>query len=138
MSTAAIIAVIVAVATGFHLWRAWRAPYAYLRGREPDTQLWRRRYPGEEFATVVLVLEAIADGFLLRRSDVHRLRPEDRLSAIYEASYPLRFADALEFESLQMTLREVFHVPEEELNTLWDATVEDVVQMCLASTAPDT
>jgi hypothetical protein len=94
--------------------------------------LWRHRYPGEEFSTVILVLEAIADAFL-RRSDVHRLRPEDRLSAIYEASYPLHFSDALEFESLQRTLREVFHVSDEESNTLWDATIEDVVQMCLAS-----
>lgn len=58
--------------------------------------------------------------------------PGTRLSAIYRASYPSGGADALEFENLQLTLRQVFHVPEEGLNALWDATVEDVIQLCLA------
>ena len=106
--------------------------YALLRKRAADPERWSRLYPPEQLPVVMRALEAISYSFLLRQGDVYRLEPSDRLMAIYRASYPVLWADSLEFESLMLELSENFAVPESELATLSEATVADVIALCLA------
>jgi hypothetical protein len=74
---------------------------------------------------------------LLRDNDVPRLRPDDRLSAMYRAAYPKRWqADTLEFETLQADLRRKYDIPESALSTLWEMTIGDIIHLC-SETPPD-
>ena len=79
--------------------------WAYLRNRTPDPDLWRRHYPVVEQTTVITVLGLIRDEFHLRRDDIYRLRPDDRLMAIYRAAYPRGGADAMEFRNVSTRMR---------------------------------
>ena len=93
-----------------------------------------------EQTTVITVLGLIRDEFHLRRDDIYRLRPDDRLMAIYRAAYPRGGADAMEFEGLTWTLHDKFCIPQDEL-VLPDPTVADIVRLCLRndpSTPPAT
>ncbi len=103
-----------------------RASYAYLRGRTPERERWLRLYP-QELPRVLATLDAIRECFGLRRDDVYRLQPSDRLYDIYPAAYRLQGIDACEFESLAQKLVDGFAVPEERVQQLGSATVEDVL-----------
>ena len=81
---------------------------------------------------MLAVLDCICDSFLLRSDDRFRLQPNDHLRDIYSAAYPKGGADTMEFEHLQIALTEEFHVPEQRMELLVDATVADVISWCLS------
>ena len=124
---------VVAIALGWRFVKWHRPTNEYVRHRAAHPGAWEHQYPAELEPLVRKVLGTIQTAFLLRDDDIHRLRPDDRLSAIYQAAYPKRWqADTLEFETLHADLREKYHVPESALTTLWDMTVSDVLHLCIA------
>jgi hypothetical protein len=113
---------------------------AFLRGRRPDFEWWKRRYADRELPVVISALQAICDAFSLDESDIHRLQPSDRLRAIYRDAYPHGGADSMEFEHLFLALGRRFGVPETALDQLTDPAVSDIIEVCLchaAKAAPD-
>jgi hypothetical protein len=125
--------VVLAIAIGWHIAKWYRPTNEYVRRRTSDPELWKREYPTELAPLVGKVLGTIRTAFLLREDDVHRLRPDDRLSAMYRAAYPKRWQpDTLEFETLQADLRKKYHIPESALSTLWEMTIGDIIHLCVA------
>jgi hypothetical protein len=82
----------------------------FLRRCTCDRDRWSGEYPADQLPLVVDVLHLVCRVFLLSEDDVFRLRPDDRLLAIYKAAYPYGGADALELESLARELRESYGV----------------------------
>lgn len=104
----------------------------FLRERDPDERPWQDLFTPREMPVVQSALQAVVEAFLLRKSDIYRLRPSDRLLAIYRAAYPDKQApDGLEFETLSKQLVSKFHVPEAIIAEERDPCVEDVVRWCL-------
>jgi hypothetical protein len=67
----------------------WARPnpsWWFLRDRPLDTTLWERGYSQSQIPIVICALQAIAEAFLLRKDDIYRLYPGDRLHAIYKAA----------------------------------------------------
>ena len=125
--------VVSAIAIGWHIVKWYRPTNEYVRRRMSDPGLWEREYPAELAPLARKVLGTIRTAFLLREDDVDRLRPDDRLSAMYRAAYPKRWqADTLEFETLQADLRKKYHIPESVLSTLWEMTIGDIIHLCIA------
>jgi hypothetical protein len=109
----------------------FRHPWEFLRDRAAEPERWWQLYGPDQHATVVSALEVVRDAFLLRKDDVFRLRPEDRLLALYRAANPPGECDALEFNFLEGMLAERFHVETPAMKNLEDPTVQDVVELCL-------
>ena len=125
--------VVLAIAIAWHIVKWYRPTNEYVRRRTSDPGMWNREYPAELAPLVRKVLETIRTAFLLREDDVHRLRPDDQLSAIYRAAYPKRWqADTLELETLHADLRKKYHIPESALSTLWQMTIGDIIHLCIA------
>jgi hypothetical protein len=125
----AAAAFIALVAT---IWLRRRPSWWFLRERPLDQGVWQRIYVAEQMPIVLSALQAISNAFLLRRDDIYRLRPNDKLLAIYRAAYPSnKTPDALEFESLSKTLTKQFRVPESVMAQYNDPTIRNVVQWCL-------
>lgn len=116
---------LIAFAVGIGLY-ANRASYTFLRGRTPDRQRWQRLHP-DDLSRVLGVLEAIRECFGLRRDDIYRMQPADRLYDIYSGAYRLQGIDALEFESLAQKLIDEFGVSEQQTERLGSATIADVL-----------
>jgi hypothetical protein len=116
-------------------WARQNPSWWFLRDRPLDTTLWERGYSQSQIPVVICALQAIAEAFLLRKDDIYRLYPGDRLHAIYKAAYPRGGPDALEFELLSKKLMKHFKVPEAVLQQHTDPTVQDVVQLCLRYSA---
>jgi hypothetical protein len=132
MSIYAVIVIAVVVALGAAYWLKLRPSWWLLRDRVPDERSWQALFPPEQMPAVRLALQAVVDAFLLRREDIYRLRPDDRLHAIYRAAYPSNQApDALEFETLSKWLVTHCHVPESVLAQESDPSVQDVVRWYL-------
>jgi hypothetical protein len=125
--------VVLAIAVGWHVAKWYRPTNEYVRHRTSDPGWWERAYPTELALLVRKVLGTIQTAFLLRHDDVDRLRPSDQLAAMYRAAYPKRWqADTLEFETLHADLRRKYHIPEPALSTLWEMTVNDIIQLSIA------
>jgi len=133
LNSIGVVSFVVVLTAVWQLVKSYRPTYQYVRGRAADAACWERHYSAELLPFVQKVRETIQAAFLLRKDDIDRLRPDDRLSAIYRAAYPRPWlADTLEFETLQAALRKEYHVPESLLSTLWAMTVGDVIQLCIA------
>jgi len=133
MSIALIITISIVLLAAIFGFRS-RPIWWFLRERAPDQDLWQRLYTPEQLPVALLALRAITDAFLLRQDDAYRLRPEDKLLAIYRAAYPNKQTpDSLEFEMLSKNLMGQFHVPEQVLAQYNDPSVQDIVQLCLKS-----
>jgi hypothetical protein len=131
MSIALIVITAIFVLAAIFGFRS-RPSWWLLRERAPDQGLWQRLYTPEQMPVTLSALQAISDAFLLRQDDIYRLRPEDKLLAIYRAAYPSEHTpDSLEFEVLSDKLMRQFHVPESVLAQYNDPSVQDIVQLCL-------
>jgi len=127
---------ILAVAVAWSSYSSYRPSYEYLRDRPVDRGRWSRAFSAEHMPLVLDVLGDIRDSLALRKDDVDRLRPTDRLFDIYRAANPSQWQpDALEFETLWRDLLDRFHVPESELQTLTGWTVGQVIEACIAHRA---
>jgi hypothetical protein len=132
------LVIVVCIAAAALIGAYWSRPnpsWWFLRDRTLDQTLWERSYSQSQFPIVICALQAIGEAFLLRKDDIYRLRPGDRLLAIYKAAYPKRGPDALEIELLSKTLMKQFMVPEAVLRQHTDPSVQDVLQLCLQYSA---
>jgi hypothetical protein len=112
-------------------------PWAYLRGRTADRHRWERLYAPTDLPVVMETLDLVCASFLLRSEDRYRLQPSDRLLDIYQASYPKRGADTLEFESLARDLTTHYQLSEHfVVKRLSEATVGTVIHWCLDARRP--
>ncbi|OAI21166.1 hypothetical protein BJL95_04135 [Methylomonas sp. LWB] len=96
----------------------------------PDKKLWVEIYSSNDLPVVEDALDDIKNAFLLRNDDVFRLRPNDLLLDIYNAAYPHKWADTLEFETLTLSLKKK-GIPEKALAELTNPTVGDIINLCL-------
>lgn len=114
--------------------------YAYLTGRTVDWSRWDH-LTAEEAEIAPAALRLICGAFLLRDSDMFRLRREDRLADVYTAAYPgspMPQCDACEFETLVVDLERQFKVTEARLQEAWEFTVGDVLDLCAEASRPTT
>ncbi len=107
-----------------------RPSFEYLKGREPDQSLWEIEY-SKEMPRVLEILRLVCKALLLRDDDVYRLRPNDRVLAIYKAAYPHGGPDSLELESLATEVRRRYHV---DVTALWGSlSIRQIVDACLGA-----
>ena len=126
------ITAITAFALAIAFWLRTRPSWWYLRDRKPDLSVWQSSFGPDQMPVVLAALRTVSEAFLLRREDILKLRPEDKLHEIYRAAYPnTQTPDALEFEVLSKQLIQHFNVPEATLIGERHPTVQDVVVWCL-------
>ncbi len=124
MSTLLVLLVVLSV--GYAALRL-KPSRAYVRWRRGAPGLWERLYPTDQQAIVRAILEEICDAFLLRKGDISRLRPTDKLIDIYRAAYSDGDADTLELETLAQVLVDEFSLSSDRVASIAQATVADVL-----------
>lgn len=131
----AISFVAIVVALMYRFYRRVPPRRAFVLNRKDSIAHWEAIVSPEQLPRVHAILIATCDVYLFKRTDAWRLRPDDRLKAIYDSIYPpkLGLADTLEGVFMFDALQKEFGVPESEIRHLWksDPTLADVVACCL-------
>jgi hypothetical protein len=132
----AVVAVAIAAGFVYRFQRQVPSRRAFVLNREDSLGPWQLFVTPEQLPVVHSLLLTICDAFLFKPTDASRLRPDDRLMAIYQSVYPpgLGLADALETEILFDALHKDFGVPEDDIRHLWSTnpTLRDIWACCLA------
>src|SRR5512144_2931698 len=81
----------MAALVGSTSYSSYRPGYEYLRDRRVDRGHWSRVFSAEQLPLVLDVLDSVRDAFALRKDDIGRLQPADRLLDIYRAAYRSRW-----------------------------------------------
>jgi hypothetical protein len=131
-----LVAVLVVVAMlAARRFRGLPSRRVFVRHRRDDVEAWRATYGSAQLAKVEVVLAAVCDALLLDRADVWRLRPQDKLRAAYESTYPegVGLSEPLELEVFLDTLHRLFGIPKSELREIaqTDPTIGEITVWCL-------
>lgn len=110
-----VTALILLAATLWAIVFGGRLPRPY-RGRQCQGRHWRREFPEATKQEIREFLALFVQAFSLSTREALKLKPDDRILAIYRATYPIQgLPDALELETLAKQLQARYGISLEDM-----------------------